>query len=185
MAGRVCPWWLGYFLLGPLRRLGQDPVKIVQPHVTSGMTVLEPGPGMGFFTLELARLVGPHGRVIAVDIQPRMLAALRRRAKRAGLLERIETRQATSAGLGIGDLAGKIGFVLAFAVVHELPSIQDFFTEVARALAPSGRLLLAEPRGHVSRGEFEKTLEAAAAAGLRALQQPAVWRSRTALLVRE
>jgi SAM-dependent methyltransferase len=185
MAHRVCPWWLGYFLVGPLRRLWLDPVQVVQPYVTSGMTVLEPGPGMGFFTLELARLVGPDGRVIAVDIQPKMLAALRRRAERAGLLERIETRQATGAGLGIGDLAGKIGFVLAFAVVHELPDARGFFAEVARALAPSGRLLLAEPRGHVSQEEFEKTLEAAAAAGLRAVHQPSQPHDRTALLARE
>ena len=73
MAHRVCPWWLGYLLASPLRRLMQDPVKVVAPYVREGMTVLEPGPGMGFFTLELARLVGPSGRVVAVDIQPRML----------------------------------------------------------------------------------------------------------------
>lgn len=90
MAHPVCPWWLGYFLVGPLRRLWQDPVKVVQPYVTSGMTALEPGPGMGFFTLELARLVGKDSRVVAVDIQPKMLAAPRRRAERAGLLEHIE-----------------------------------------------------------------------------------------------
>src|SRR6185503_21182636 len=50
----------------------QDPAAIVAPYVHAGMTVLEPGPGMGFFTLELARLVGPAGRVIAVDVEPRM-----------------------------------------------------------------------------------------------------------------
>lgn len=83
------------------------------------------------------------------------------------------------------DLAGKIGFVLAFAVVHELPDAHGFFTEVAQALAPSGRVLLAEPRGHVSQEEFEKTLEAAAAKGLRTLHQPAMPHSRTALLARE
>ena len=61
------------------------------------MTVLEPGPGMGFFTLELARLVGPEGRVIAVEVQPQMIAGLRRRAERATLIDRIETRPAISA----------------------------------------------------------------------------------------
>ena len=43
----------------------QDPAAIVAPYVHAGMTVLEPGPGMGFFTLELAHLVRPAGRVIA------------------------------------------------------------------------------------------------------------------------
>ena len=80
MGHRVCPWWLGYVLASPLRRLLQDPVAIVQPYISPGMTVLEPGPGMGFFTIELARLVGGTGRVIAVDIQPKMLDGLKARS---------------------------------------------------------------------------------------------------------
>jgi ubiquinone/menaquinone biosynthesis C-methylase UbiE len=51
------------------------------------MTVLAPGPGMGFFTIPLARLVGPSGRVIAVDLQPKMIESLKRRASKAGVLE--------------------------------------------------------------------------------------------------
>lgn len=94
MAHRVCPWWLGYLLVNPLRRLVQNPVALLQPYVAEGMTVLEPGPGMGFFTLDLARLVGPAGRVIAIELQPRMLEALRRRAQRAGLGGRVEVRAA-------------------------------------------------------------------------------------------
>lgn len=185
MAHRVCPWWIGYFLLSPLRRLWQDPHTILSPHVTEGMTVLEPGPGMGFFSLELARLVGPAGRVVAVDVQPKMLARLRSRAERAELAGRIETRQATESGLGIGDLSEKVDFVLAFAVVHELPHGNAFFAEVAKALVPGGRLLLAEPRGHVSEDEFQKTIAGAVAAGLRVVERPAIPHSRTAMLVRE
>src|SRR5512140_3805504 len=101
----VCPWWLGYLLASPLRRLFQDPARVLAPHVREGMTVLEPGPGMGFFTLELARRVGPRGRVVAVDLQPEMLAGLRRRAARAGLEGRIELRRARPDALGVEDLA--------------------------------------------------------------------------------
>jgi len=79
MSTHVCPWWLGPLLASPVRKLVQDPARILAPHVREGMTVLEPGPGMGFFTIELARRVGPRGRVIAVELQPRMLAGLRRR----------------------------------------------------------------------------------------------------------
>jgi predicted methyltransferase len=62
MSRRICPWWLGYFLASPLRRwLRHDPTKILAPYVREGMTVFEPGPGMGFFTLELARRVGASG----------------------------------------------------------------------------------------------------------------------------
>ena len=67
-----------------------DPEKVVRPFVREGMTVLEPGPGMGFFTIELARLVGPSGRVVAVDIQPKMLDGLKRRAAKAGVADRVE-----------------------------------------------------------------------------------------------
>jgi SAM-dependent methyltransferase len=137
---------------------------------------------MGFFTLDLARLVGPGGRVIAVDVQPRMLDALRRRATRAGLLERIDCRVGAGGSMGIGDLAGAVDFVLAFAVVHELPDAPAFFAEAVRALKPDGRLLLAEPRGHVDRDAFELTLASAAAVGLHEVGRPGIRSSRAALL---
>src|SRR6516162_8337733 len=120
MAGHgVCPWWVD-LLAGPFRRLLHDPAAIVTPFVRAGMTVLEPGPGMGFFTLELARLVGPSGRVIATDLQPAMIARLKRRAGKAGLLERIDARAASPHSLNVSDLNGSVDFTLAFAVVHEI-----------------------------------------------------------------
>src|SRR6516165_6577412 len=121
MGKRVCPWWLGRLLASPLRRLMYDPAQILGPYVNAGMTVLEPGPGMGFFTLELAHRVGTSGRVVAVDVQPKMLDGLRRRAAKAGLLERIDVRLAAPDSLGLADMAGAVDFTLAFAVVHELP----------------------------------------------------------------
>lgn len=182
MAHGVCPWWLGWLLASPLRRLAQDPARIVGPHVREGMTVLEPGPGMGFFTLELARRVGPQGRVVAVDVQPQMLAGLRRRAARAGLAARIDARLASERSLRIDDLDGRVDLVLAFAVVHELPDAAAFFREARRALAPGGKVLLAEPAGHVPAADFEATLRTAEAAGLRRAPGPAVRRSLTAIL---
>src|SRR5271166_1186942 len=113
MAERVCPWWLGYFLISPLRRLTLNPDKLLAPYVREGMTVLEPGPGMGFFTLPLASLVGANGKVVAVDIQEKMLAKLRQRATEAGLLSRVETRLVKPAGMGLADLRGIVDFVLA------------------------------------------------------------------------
>ena len=182
MSQRVCPWWVGYLLASPVRRLLHDPAGILAPHVREGMTVLEPGPGMGFFTLELARRVGPKGRVVAIDVQPRMLAGLRRRAARAGLASRIETRQARSDSLGVGDLAGKVDLVVAFAVVHELPDADRFFAEVRPTLAPGATVLVAEPAGHVRARDFEESMAAAARAGLLHRPGPAIRRSLTALL---
>src|SRR5208337_1170594 len=150
-ADHVCPPWIGYFLLAnPLRRVLYTAKSLLSPFVTEGMTVLEPGPGMGFFTLSAARLVGPRGRVIAVDIQSKMLEVLRRRAEGAGLLERLDTRLIKDDDLGIEDLEGKVDFVLAFAMVHEVPDAQKFFSGVYDALKHGGRMLFAEPSGHVA-----------------------------------
>jgi SAM-dependent methyltransferase len=182
MAHNVCPWWLGYVLASPLRRLLEDPVKVVSPYVREGMTVLEPGPGMGFFTLELGRLVGPSGRVVAVDLQTRMLSSLKRRAARAGLLERVHTRLAASDTLGIKDLAGSIDFTLAYALVHELPAAEPFFAEVAAASKPGAGLLFAEPSGHVKPPDFETELNAAIHAGFDLVERPTLRRSHAAFL---
>jgi SAM-dependent methyltransferase len=178
----VCPWWLGYLLASPIRRIAQDPHKILHPHVREGMTVLEPGPGMGFFTLELLRLTGPSGRVVASELQPRMLAVLKRRAAQAGLLDRLDARLAQPDSMGLVGLDGTVDFALAFAVVHELPAAGPFFVEVSRALKSGARLLLTEPVGHVKKAEFEAELRAAASAGLVLVDRPVIWRSSTALL---
>ena len=180
---RVCPWWLGYVLASPLRRWMQgDPAKLLAPFVRDGMTVLEPGPGMGFFTLELARRVGPKGRVVAPDIQPKMLAVLERRAAKAGVGPRVEARLVQGDSLGVEDLTGKVDFVLAFAMVHELPSAAKFFEEIARALKPAGTLLLAEPAGHVKDADFANELSLAANSGLRVKERLTVRRSHAARL---
>jgi SAM-dependent methyltransferase len=182
MGHRICPWWLGYILACPLRRLLQDPVVIVKPYVREGMTVLEPGPGMGFFTREMARQVGASGRVIAVDVQPRMIAGLKRRLAKAGLLERTDARLASSDSLGLQDMHEKVDFALAMAVVHEMPSSGRFFAEVAKAMKPGATLLLAEPYGHVTKAAFEAELQDAAAAGLEVIGRPVIRRSYAALL---
>ena len=124
--------------------------------------MLECGPGIGFFILELARLLGISIRVIAVDVQPKMIDRLKRRAAKAGLLDRVTTRLASSESMGIKDLQGSVDFILAFSVVHELPDASRFFGEAAVALRPGATLLLAEPSGHVKAAEFDFELKAAA-----------------------
>ncbi len=165
MAKHVCPFWVGYLLLSPIRKFLENPDKLLGPFVRPGMTVLEPGCAMGFFTLPLARLVGPGGRVVAVDIQPGMLAVLARRARKAGLAERIEIRTAQQDSLGIGDLDRSVDFAAAIHVVHEMSGPDAFFAEVRQALKPGGRLLVIEPKGHVSAENFSQTLDIAEKSG--------------------
>jgi ubiquinone/menaquinone biosynthesis C-methylase UbiE len=146
------------------------------------MTVLEPGPGMGFFTLELARRVGPTGRVIAVDVQPKMIKGLKRRAATANLAERIDGRVTRPDSMQLDGLNSRIDFVLAFAVVHEMPEAAVFFAEAAATMKPEARMLLAEPRGQVSEAEFNAELQMAKRAGLEVEARPPIRRTRTGLL---
>src|SRR5512139_1307428 len=97
----VCPVWVGYLLANPVRALVQDPKKILGPHIAPGMRVLDIGCAMGFFSLPLARLVGPGGGVVCVDLQQTMLDSLARRARRANLLDRIEIRRCDADSLRI------------------------------------------------------------------------------------
>jgi predicted O-methyltransferase YrrM len=137
---------------------------------------------MGFFTLEIARQVGPSGRVVAVDAEPRMIAGLKRRLARAGLLDRTDARLAPQDSMGLNDLRGKVDFTLAFFMVHEMPSASRFFAEAAEAMKPGATLLLVEPPGHVKKERFEAEVQAAADAGLTIVDRPIMRRSYTALL---
>ncbi len=182
MAERVCPWWAGYLLASPIRRWFENPEEMLAPYLQSGATAMDVGCAMGFFSLPLAELVGPGGRVICVDLQERMIRSLRKRAARAGLADRIETRVCSATSLGLDDLRSKVDFALAYAVVHEVPDAARLLAEIGEALAPGGRLLIAEPKGHVSGEALEKTIAFAEKGGLSPIDRPAIKRSRTVLL---
>jgi len=184
MSERVCPWWLGYLLINPARRLLQNPDRILQAYVKSGAVVLDVGCAMGFFTLPLARLVGERGRVIAIDLQERMIRSLERRARKAGLSAWIEARTCTSSSLGIDDLAGRIDFALAFAVLHEVQYMRAALVSIGRSLRPGGLLLIAEPKDHVSVEEFDRTTATACECGFDIVGSPTIRRSRSLLLSR-
>jgi ubiquinone/menaquinone biosynthesis C-methylase UbiE len=178
----VCPVWIGYLLASPTRKLFQNPRKILGPYVNEGMTVADIGCAMGFFSLPLARMVGPGSKVICVDIQEKMIKSLEKRARKAGLSGRIETIICNDKSLGLGDIKEKIDFALASAVVHEVPSPAGFFSEIHSALKPAGRLLVAEPKGRVSEEEFDKTVSVAEQNGFTATDRPEIRRSRAVVL---
>jgi ubiquinone/menaquinone biosynthesis C-methylase UbiE len=177
----VCPWWLTYAIDNPLRKFLHDPESILSPYVSAGMTVLDLGCGMGFFSIAMARLVGGQGRVIAVDLQQQSLNVLAARARKAGVADRIRTRRAEPERLGLREPAD---FALAFAVLHEVPDRRAFLSEVASCLKPGGKFLLAEPKGHVTAEMFGEELAMAREAGLDVAERPQVRMSHAAVMVR-
>lgn len=181
MAHSICPWWAGYLLASPIRRWLQNPEEILRPHLSEGMMCLEVGPGMGFFTLPMARLVGSTGKVVAVDVQPKMISALERRAKRRGLADRLECRVCSVNSLEIIDLSSRIDFAVVFAVLHEIPTPETALAEIAQSLKPGGSLLFAEPSGHVKPREFESSIAAAQNRGLHVVERLSIKRCHSVL----
>ena len=145
------------------------------------MTALDVGCGMGFFTIPLARLVGDAGGVIALDLQPEMLAGLARRASAAGCAN-IVAQPARSTSLDIDAWAGAVDFVLIFYMLHEVPDQSRLISQVYAALKPGGTILFAEPIVHVARRDFDRSLELLVEAGLSVIARPGIPISRAVVL---
>ncbi len=176
-----CPWWLAYTFDQPLRRLVQNPERLLGTWLRPGMTALDIGCGMGFFSIPMARLVSPGGHAVAVDVQQKMLEVLMRRARHAGVAGAITPRLASRDSLNVGE---SVDFALAMWMVHEVEDRARLFAQLAASLVAGGHLLVAEPKVHVTKRAFEETLRIAADEGLSVVERPRVGLSRAALLVR-
>ncbi len=164
--------WIDRILAKPIRYLFETPARLLKGCVEDGMTVLDVGCGAGYYSLGMAKSVGPTGRVIAVDTETEAIAALRRKAEEAGLSERIEPRVSKEQDLGVRDLNGQIDFALAVYVVHHARDAGSLMSDVHRALKPGGKFLVVEPRHHASKAECESTESAARAAGFALADHP-------------
>ena len=174
----TCPWWFGYVIDNPIRNLIHDPEKILGKHVSSGQTAIDIGCGFGYFSIALARLVGPNGKVIALDVQSKMIEKAQRRSERKSEAEQIEFRVCSEGRLGVEEPAD---FVLAFWMVHEVADQRRFFSELKTILKDTGSMLIAEPKVHVSARQFGRTVEIAEESGFRVSEVPAVRFSRAAV----
>ncbi len=177
---RVCPVELAGSLDSRVRRWLQNPRRILAPFIRQGMTALDIGCGPGFFTVEMARLVGPGGRVIAADLQEGMLDKLRSHINGTELEHRITCVQCGTDTINVSE---KADFVLAFYMVHEIPDKDSFFRQVKDILNPGGKFLLVEPKlFHVTRKDFERTTKLAEDNGFNKRQGPKLFLSWSAIL---
>lgn len=176
---RVCPVERAGSLDNRIRRWLQDPCKILQPYLEEGMTVLDIGCGPGFFTLDMAHMVGPSGQVVAVDLQDGMLDRLRSKMQGTELEQRISIHQCVKDRIGITE---KVDFALCFYLLHEITDQKAFFTELHSILKSGGQALLVEPPLHVSKSAFEETVQMAKAAGFTPLEGPKIFISKSVLL---
>ncbi|MEA3225894.1 MAG: class I SAM-dependent methyltransferase [Planctomycetota bacterium] len=181
-SGRICPVERAGGLDNKIRRWGQNPQKMLRPYVREGMTVLDIGCGPGFFSVEMAQLVGKSGRVIAADLQEGMLEKLRDKIRGTVLEDCITLHKCSENGIGV---SGEVDFVLAFYMVHEIPTKEEFFREIRSMLKPDGLVLIVEPPFHVSKREFEETIGKARDAGLAPVERPRVFLSKTIVMKKE
>jgi SAM-dependent methyltransferase len=179
---RIPPWWMGYLFLLPMRKLWEHPRSVLAPWISEGDSVFELGPAMGYFTLDVARMTGPAGRVICTEIQPRMREILESRLRKANLQTRVETRPGKPNDPCIDDLTGVLDFALLHHVIHEVTDPGRVIGRVTAALRPGGRMYLAEPEGHVSRQLFQREVAMALETGLRVIARPRVWRQMVVVL---
>jgi ubiquinone/menaquinone biosynthesis C-methylase UbiE len=178
--GRVCPHQAAFLLDNWIRRLFQNPVKLLEEYVREGDTVIDLGCGPGFFTIDMAKMVGSTGNVIAIDLQPAMLERVRKKALRAGVADRLLCHQCRADRLG---LSCEADFILAYYMVHETPDPASLFAEVKGLLRPGGRMLVVEPKMHVAPAAFDTMLEKAAAVGMKVEATPSGKGGRAALLM--
>lgn len=177
----VCPWWLIHTFDNPLRLFVQRPERILHEFVRAGDRCLDVGCGFGYFTIPMARLVGPLGAVTAVDLQAEMLEGVRRRAERHHVRSQIRLHQASAESLSID---GGYDFALAFWMIHEVPDQQATLAEIHGALNDEGRFLMVEPKVHVDAGSFRRTVELAQKVGFIGHSEPRIFFSRSFVMTK-
>lgn len=179
--GLVCPYQFSFILDNIFRRLIQNPRKIVGEYIHQGNTIIDMGCGPGFFSIDMAKMVGENGKVIAVDLQEHMLLKVKRKAMKHGVMERMEFHRCESKFIG---LIRKADFILAYYMIHETPDPLGFLIEMKGMLKSSGSLLVVEPKMHVSQRMFEDMLKGAEEAGLKAMDFPEGKGGRSVLFTR-
>jgi ubiquinone/menaquinone biosynthesis C-methylase UbiE len=138
--GEPCPYALAWLVDNPVRRRYMG-VALNHLGIRPGERVLELGPGPGAFTVRAARRTEPGGSLVAVDIQPKMIAALEQRVQEADLTN-VETHVASAYELPLEDESADRAFLVT--VLPEIPDRGRALAELRRVLKPGGVLSVTE-----------------------------------------
>jgi len=136
------PQFLANIIDNPLRRKIQPPNETPIRHgIEPGMTVLEVGPGNGIYTVATAQRLGDEGKIITIDIEPKMIERVNRIVQKEGI-GNIEARVADVYELPFEDSFFDVIYMIA--VIGEIPAPQKAMKEFYRVLSPSGTLVFSE-----------------------------------------
>ena len=126
------------------REMEENPEAALEAlKIQKGMFVADVGAGTGYFTVRIARRVGPTGRVFANDVQPDMLARLQDNVEKEHL-NNVEPVLGTQTDPKLP--AGKLDMILMVDVYHEFSQPQQMLQRMKTALKADGRLVLIEYR---------------------------------------
>jgi len=176
----VCPWRAGPILTSSIRKLFHNPQSILSPYLTEGMTSIDIGCGMGFFTIPMSGMLGNNGKVIGVDMQKEMLEGLKKNALKAGA-NNVIAHQCAQDSLHLEKFNKTIDFALVFWMLHEVPDPKRLLRELHSAMSPEGILLFVEPFVHVNKAKFQNSVKMIMEFGFKVVETPKVSISRAAL----
>jgi ubiquinone/menaquinone biosynthesis C-methylase UbiE len=179
---RVCSVERAGALDAGIRKLVHNPHKILKPYVKEGMSAMDLGCGPGFFTIEMAKLVGKNGKVTAVDLQEGMLEIVRKKVTKTNLQDIVEFHKCPNDRIG---LSKTFDFILVFYMLHEVPDQPSFLKEVFSLLKPDGKVLIVEPKFHVTKSDFDSSEEILKSIGFEIVEEPKVFISRAVLIRRK
>jgi len=136
------PEWMANVIDNPFRRKVQPPDETALRHgIQPGMRVLEVGPGNGTYTLGTARQIGSEGKLVTIDIEPKMIERVNQRISTEGITN-IETRVANVYDLPFDDQSFDLIYMIT--VINEIPDIPRALAEFHRVLKTSGTLVFSE-----------------------------------------
>jgi ubiquinone/menaquinone biosynthesis C-methylase UbiE len=161
-----------------LRKIFQNPSKILRPYLQDGMTILDLGCSPGFFSLEMAKMV-PSGKIIAADLQQGMLDIVKKKVRGSKWQKIIQIHKTEPDGINLPE---RVDFILAFYVVHEIPDQNKLFEELKTILKPEGKVLIIEPKFHVKKKHFNKMIEKLINQEFKIMDNPKVFFSRSVLV---
>jgi len=179
---RVCPVERAGGLDNSLRRLFQNPGRILKSYIKSGMTVLDIGCGPGFFSIEIAKMLKGSGIVIAADLQEGMLDKVSKKISGTNVEKSIKLHKCSENEIRVSE---RVDFVLAFYMIHEVPDKEKLFREIKSILKPGGLVFIAEPAFHVSKTEFDKMTGMLNNTGFQIIDRPKILFSRTVLITQK
>jgi len=136
------PEWMANVIDNPFRRKLQPPDETALRHgIQPGMRVLEVGPGNGTYTLGTACQIGPEGKLVTIDIEPKMIERVNQRISAKGITN-IEARVANVYDLPFDDQSFDLIYMIT--VINEIPDIPKALAEFHRVLKTSGTLVFSE-----------------------------------------